>query len=73
MSRVATVSVSSSPIPAYILGGTWDSMIIATDTADVSTIGYITVFNEDTVLLEIPVAGGVVPNHTVFARGTLFD
>ena len=69
MSGVATLSVSSSPIPAYILGGTWNSIILATDTADVSTAGHTTLFDVDTVMLEIPIAGGVVPAHQVLHEG----
>ena len=44
-------------------------MIIATDTADVSTTGHTTLFDVDTVMLEIPTAGGLVPNHTVLHEG----
>lgn len=66
---LATISVPSSPILAYIFGGTWNSLIIATDTAAVSTTGHTTLYNVDTIILEIPIAGGVVAAHTVLHDG----
>ena len=66
---IATISVPSSPISAYIFGGTWNSLIIATDTAAVSTTGHSTLYDADTIILEIPTAGGVVPAHTILHEG----
>ena len=66
---LATISVPSSPEATYIFGGTWNSLIIATDTAAVSAVGHTTLYNVDTIILEIPVAGGVVPAHTILHEG----
>jgi hypothetical protein len=42
-----------------------NSILIAVDTPDLSELGHISDFLEETVLLQIPFAGGVVPDHTV--------
>lgn len=46
-------------------------MILAVDTSDVSTYGHNTTYpsNETTIALQIPVEGGLVPNHTVVHSG----
>ena len=42
-----------------------NSVLIAVDTPDVSEIGHVTEFLEETIILQIPSAGGIVPEHTV--------
>lgn len=50
-------------------------MILAVDTAAVSTFGHNTTYpsKETTVALQIPVEGGLVPNHTVVHTGPCVD
>ena len=47
-----------------------NSVLIAVDTADVSEVGHVTEFLEETILLQIPFAGGVVPEHEVLYQET---
>ena len=42
-----------------------NSVLIAVDTPDVSGLGHISEFLEETILLQVPFAGGALPNHTV--------
>jgi len=46
-------------------------LIVAADTADVSKFGHITTYpsDADTITLQIPFAGGKVPDHTVVHEG----
>lgn len=46
-------------------------MIVATDTADKSTYGHITTYpsDADTIALQIPFAGGIIPFHDVLYDG----
>jgi hypothetical protein len=40
-------------------------LAIAADTADVSEVGHVSEVLEETILLQIPFAGSVVPEHEV--------
>ena len=55
---------------ATIRGGQF-GIIIAADTANVSMLGHITTYPGDTetVALQIPTAGGVVPAHSILHGG----
>ena len=60
----AKVSVPEREQEAVLSAGK-NSVLIAVDTADVSEVGHVTEFLEETVLLQIPFAEGVVPQHEV--------
>ncbi|KAL9599317.1 MAG: hypothetical protein Q9219_003944 [cf. Caloplaca sp. 3 TL-2023] len=66
----AVVSLPDSPETATIIGGA-EGLILAADTANVSTVGHFTDYpsKDLTVGLTIPVAGNEVPEHTVLHMG----
>lgn len=68
MSGVAHITFPSSNASAVIRGGTPASILLAVDT---DTTGHITTYpsDEQTIALQIPTAGGIVPNHTVLHSG----
>lgn len=68
LSGEAEVSVPNSPQCATIGAGK-NGLFFAADTAAVSTIGHVTAFTKETVLIQIPVAGGVTPDHVVLYSG----
>jgi len=45
-----------------------NGLFFAADTAAVSQFGHVTDFVEETILLQIPTAGGIVP-HTILHSG----
>ena len=55
---------------AWVQGGKY-GLILAADTADVSKYGHITTYPSaaDTIGLQVPFAGGRVPEHTVLYDG----
>ena len=68
LSGKATVPVPNSTQCANIGAGK-NSLVFAADTAAVSAVGYVTAFTKQTVLIQIPVAGGVTPDHVVLYLG----
>ena len=67
---LAHVTLPNSTHEAWILGGK-NGLIVAADTAAVSTLGHVTTYpsQEETMALQIPTAGGIVPPHTVLHEG----
>ncbi|KZV63594.1 hypothetical protein PENSPDRAFT_202512 [Peniophora sp. CONT] len=51
---------------AWVAGGTYGT-IFAADTQEVSSFGHVTEYpsGEETRVLQIPTAGGLIPNHTI--------
>lgn len=45
--------------------GGQNSLLIAVDTADVTEVGHVSEFLEETILMQIPFKDGVVPEHEV--------
>ncbi|KAL8786474.1 MAG: hypothetical protein Q9213_002790 [Squamulea squamosa] len=70
LSGKAVVSVPDSGQSATIQGGK-DGLIIAADTANVSTKGHDTKYpsEEQTIAIQIPTADGKTPAHTVLYAG----
>ncbi|TFK47212.1 hypothetical protein OE88DRAFT_827783 [Heliocybe sulcata] len=70
LSGLAHITLPNSTAEAWVVGGE-NGMIIAADTAAVSTYGHITTYPStmQTVALQIPTEGGIVPNHTVLHSG----
>lgn len=70
MSGLAHITLPNSNLEAYVQGGK-NGLIIAADTAAVSTLGHITEYpsKQETIALQIPTAGGVAPAHTVLHEG----
>ncbi|MCJ1330782.1 hypothetical protein MMC10_007469 [Thelotrema lepadinum] len=70
LSGKAVISLPNSTDTATIRGGKF-GLIIAADTANVSTLGHNTTYPTDseTVALQIPTAGGIVPGHEVLHGG----
>jgi hypothetical protein len=48
-----------------VISASKNSVLIAVDTPDVSELGHVTEFLEETIILQIPFAGGIVPEHMV--------
>ena len=46
-----------------------NGLFFANDTADLSTTGHGTFFTEETVLMQVPVADGIVPPYSVLYDG----
>ncbi len=46
-----------------------NGLFFAADTAAVSQFGHVTDFVEETILLQIPTAGGIVPPHSILHSG----
>lgn len=72
LSGVAHVTFPSSNASAFFKGGTPASILLAVDT---DTTGHITNYpsGEQTIALQIPTAGGIVPNHTVLHSGACWS
>ena len=71
MSGLAHITLPDDPdCEAYVTGGEF-GLILAVDTADVSTNGHITTYPgiTETTSLEIPIKDGVVPPHNVLHKG----
>lgn len=70
MSGLAHITLPNSKLEAYVKGGK-NGLIIAADTAAVSTLGHITEYpsHQETIALQIPTAGGVAPAHRVLHGG----
>lgn len=70
----AHITLPNGTDEAWVLGGR-DGMILAVDTSAVSTYGHNTTYpsNETTIALQIPIEGGLVPNHTVVHTGPCVD
>ena len=77
LSGLAHISLPNTTLPidnsstafatdAWVAGGVFGT-ILATDVAELSDEGHITVYpsGEETRVLQIPVAGGEIPAHTV--------
>lgn len=52
-----------------MLYGGANGLFFAADTAAVSQFGHVTEFIEETILLQIPTADGIVPPHTILHPG----
>jgi len=63
-SGVVTLPTTNATLPLPTGG-----IIIAQDTADVSTIGHDTKWTAGTVVVQLPFANGVTPGHTVVNNG----
>ena len=70
LSGLALVTLPNAKGQARIEGGE-NGLIIAADTADISTNGHNTTYpgNTDTIALQIPFADGKAPAHTVLHEG----
>jgi len=70
LSGLAYITLPNSTADVWVEGGQ-SGVIIATDTAAVSTYGHITTYpsSMETIALQIPTEGGLVPNHTVLHSG----
>lgn len=70
LSGLAHITLPNGTDEAWVRGGR-NGMILAVDTASVSTFGHNTTYpsKENTIALQIPVEGGVMPNHTVLHGG----
>ncbi len=70
MSGLANITLPNSNAQATVRGGKY-GLIIAADTAAVSTLGHITEYpsNQETIALQIPTLDGVVPAHRVLHGG----
>ena len=64
----AIITVPGSDKIAYAKAGK-NGLLFAADTATLSSDGHVTYFNKETFLMQIPTAGGIVPNHTVLYTG----
>ena len=64
----AIITVPGSDEIAYVEAGK-NGLLFAADTAALSSGGHVTYFNKETFLMQIPTAGGIVPNHTVLYTG----
>ena len=66
----AVISLPNSTQIASVPGGR-RGLILAVDTANVSTLGHITNYpsNEETVALQIPTLNNQVPAHTILHDG----
>ncbi|MCJ1251769.1 hypothetical protein MMC30_009007 [Trapelia coarctata] len=67
---LAHITLPNSTAEAWVHGGR-NGLIIAADTAAVSTLGHITTYpsEEQTLGLVVPTAGGEVPPHVVLHEG----
>ncbi|KDQ54572.1 hypothetical protein JAAARDRAFT_49197 [Jaapia argillacea MUCL 33604] len=70
LSGLAHVTLPNSTADAWVPGGS-NGLLVAADVASVSTYGHITTYPSpfETIALQIPTAGGIVPNHTVLHDG----
>lgn len=71
MSGLAHITLPDDPTSeAYVSGGEF-GLILAVDTANVSTRGHITVYPgiTETTALEIPTKHGAIPRHKVLYKG----
>ena len=68
LSGKAEITVPNSTQRAIISAGK-NGLFFAADTAAVSAVGHVTDFLKETVLIQIPVAGGLAPNHTMLYSG----
>ncbi|EPQ55764.1 hypothetical protein GLOTRDRAFT_121223 [Gloeophyllum trabeum ATCC 11539] len=70
LSGLAHITLPNSTQEAWVQGGR-NGMIFAADTADVSLLGHSTAYpsGDQTVAMQIPTEGGLVPNHTVLHSG----
>ncbi|KAL6716060.1 cytochrome c oxidase subunit 1 [Lecanora helva] len=64
----AKISIPGSKDVAHIKAGK-NGLVFAADTAALSSVGHVTYFTKKTFLMQIPVADGIVPNHTVLYSG----
>ena len=66
VSGLAHITIPNSTQQVWVRGGK-HGLIIAADTAAVSTYGHITGYpsDQETVALQIPTAGGKAPEHRV--------
>jgi hypothetical protein len=64
LSGLIKVSVPDRDQEVMIPGGK-NALLIAVDTPDVSETGHVSEVLEETIILQIPFAGGVIPEHTV--------
>jgi hypothetical protein len=70
LSGLVHVTLPNATGEAWVQGGKY-GLIIAADNAAVSKYGHITTYpgDADTVVLQVPFKGGVLPNHTVLHPG----
>ncbi|EME46876.1 hypothetical protein DOTSEDRAFT_110508, partial [Dothistroma septosporum NZE10] len=70
LSGLIHLTLPNSTQEAWVAGGKY-GVIFAADTKDRSTFGHITNYpaNEDTVVVQVPLAPGMELNHTVLHEG----
>ena len=67
LSGLAHVTLPSSSDEAWIMEGV-NGLLVATDD---SGVGHYTAYpsNKDTIALQIPFKGGIIPDYTILKRG----
>ena len=68
MAGAARITVPNSAQEAFVHAGK-NGLVFAADIAALSTTGHTSIFVKETVLMQIPTAGGVVPPHKVLHAG----
>lgn len=68
VSGAARITIPNSPQEAFVHAGK-NGLVFAADTAALSRTGHTSIFFKETVLIQIPTAGGVVPPHKVLHLG----
>ncbi|KAF2100232.1 hypothetical protein NA57DRAFT_73842 [Rhizodiscina lignyota] len=70
LSGLVHIRLPDSRHEAWVQGGKY-GIIIAADTKNLSMTGHVTDFpgNDETVIAELPFAGGMVPDHEVLYAG----
>ena len=64
----AHIKIPNSTQEAFIRAGK-NGLLFAADTAALSRVGHISIFTKETVLMQVPTAGGIVPPHSVLYNG----
>lgn len=64
----AKITIPNSTQEGYIRAGK-NALVFSADTAALSKGGHVTIFTEQTILMQVPTARGIVPPHTVLYTG----
>ena len=64
----AKITIPNSTQEVFVQAGK-NGLVFAADTAALSTGGHVSIFTKETVLMQVPTAGGIVPPHIVLYRG----
>ncbi|KAI0004005.1 hypothetical protein F4779DRAFT_81257 [Xylariaceae sp. FL0662B] len=70
ISGLSHISLPNATGDAWVYGGKY-GLVYADDTADISSWGHLTQYpgNDETIAIQIPVEGGVNPEHSVLHDG----